>query len=67
MTDTWDEATFEGHERAQRRRGLALTPHERLAVAERLVRDAASTGALTAIRERRQREAMAAWAVRPEG
>lgn len=57
----WEEATFEGHERAQRRRALALTPAERLAAAERLVSDAARCGVLDRLRERRQREVLDAW------
>lgn len=62
MTDqAWEEATFEGHERAQRRRAQALAPIERLALVERLVRDAARTGVLASMRERKQREVMAGW------
>jgi hypothetical protein len=45
--DAWDdEATFEGHERAQRRRAAALTPAQRLALVEQLVRDVDRAGLL---------------------
>lgn len=59
--DVWSEATFAGHERAQRRRAASLTPVQRLDVVERLVRDAARAGVLVHVRARRQREVMASW------
>jgi hypothetical protein len=60
-TDPWEEATFEGLERAQRRRVAAWSPEERLAWLEDAVRDLAERGLLAALRERKQREVLAAW------
>jgi hypothetical protein len=59
--DAWDEATFEGLERAQRRRFAGLTPQERLRACEDMVRFAHEAGQLVGWRERKQRELMAAW------
>ena len=59
--DPWEEATFDGHSRAQRRRAAALEPQVRLALVERAVRDADRAGLLVLWRERRQREVIAAW------
>jgi hypothetical protein len=59
--DAWEEATFEGLERAQRRRFAGLTPQERLRACEDMVRFAHEVGQLVAWRERKQREVMAAW------
>jgi hypothetical protein len=62
MTDDgWHEATFEAHERAQRRRAAALTPAQRLALVEQLVRDAHRAGLLEQWRAAKQRAVMAAW------
>jgi hypothetical protein len=60
-TDPWQEATFEGHERAQRRRVAAWSPEERLVWLEDAVRDLAERGLLAALRERKQRQVLAAW------
>lgn len=60
-TDPWEEATFEGLERAQRRRVAAWSPEERLAWLDDAVRDLSERGLLAALRERRQRDVMAAW------
>lgn len=59
--DPWEEATFEGLERAQRRRVAAWSPQERLAWLEDAVRDLSERGLLVALRERKQRDVMAAW------
>lgn len=59
--DPWEEATFEGHARAQRARAAALTPQVRLAMVEQAVRDADRVGRLRQWRERKQREVMEAW------
>lgn len=62
MSDgAWEEATFDGHARAQRRRAAALEPQVRLTMVERAVRDAHRAGLLVRWRERRQREVIAAW------
>jgi hypothetical protein len=60
-TDPWDEATFEGLERAQRRRVAAWTPQQRLAWLEAALHDAHRAGVLQPLRERKQREVMEAW------
>jgi hypothetical protein len=62
-TDPWEEATFEGLERAQRRRVAVWSPEERLAWLEDAVGDLAERGLLAALRERKQREVLAAWEV----
>ncbi len=59
--DPWEEATFEGLERAQRRRVAAWSPQERLAWLEDAVRDLSERGLLVELRERKQRAVMAAW------
>lgn len=59
--DPWEEATFEGLERAQRRRVAAWSPLERLAWLDDAVRDLGERGLLVALRERKQRAVMAAW------
>lgn len=59
--DPWEEADFDGHRRAQRRREAALTPQQRLAAVEGLVRDAHRAGVLQGWRERKQREIVKAW------
>lgn len=61
MTDPWDEATFDGHRRAQLLRAATVSPAERLAAAEQLVRDAHRAGVLQLWRERKQRDVLAAW------
>jgi hypothetical protein len=60
-TDPWEEGTFEGLERAQRRRVAAWSPEERLEWLEDAVRDLSERGLLVALRERKQRAVMAAW------
>jgi hypothetical protein len=60
-TDPWQEATFEGLERAQRRRVAAWSPEERLAWLDDAVDDLIERGLLGALRERKQREVMDAW------
>lgn len=59
--DPWAEATFEGLQRAQRRRVAAWSPLERLAWLDDTVADLEERGLLATWRERRQREVMAAW------
>lgn len=61
MTDGWEEATFDGHEAAQRRRAAAGGPVQRLAAVEQLLRDADRLGLLEPWRERKQRDLMRAW------
>jgi hypothetical protein len=60
-TDPWAEATFDGLERAQRRRIAAWTPAERLAWLEETVADLDERGLLAPWRERKQREVTSAW------
>jgi hypothetical protein len=60
-TDSWEEGTFDGLERAQRRRVAAWTPEERLAWLDDAVDDLSERGLLGALRERRQREVVNAW------
>ena len=60
-SDPWEEATFEGLERAQRRRVAAWSPQERLAWLEDAVRDLSERGLLVELRERKQRAVKAAW------
>jgi hypothetical protein len=64
--DLWEEGTFEGLERAQRRRVAAWDPHERLAWLEEALDGLEEQGLLTAIRERKQRAVLAAWHRRPQ-
>jgi len=59
--DPWEEATFDGHARAQRRRAASLEPQVRLAMVERAVQDAHRAGLLVRWRERKQRDVLAAW------
>lgn len=59
--ERWDEATFEGASRAQRRRWATWTPQERLEWLDAAVLEAHRTGALAASRERKQREVERAW------
>jgi hypothetical protein len=59
--DPWAEATFEGLERAQRRRVAGWTPLERLAWLEDAVSELHARGLLVEWRERKQREVLAAW------
>jgi hypothetical protein len=59
--DPWAEATFEGLERAQRRRVAAWTPLERLAWLEDVLADLHERGQLAVWRERKQRELLEAW------
>jgi hypothetical protein len=61
MTDPWEEASFEGHERAQRRRAAALAPASRLAAVEQMLREAHRAGVLSTWRARKQREVLEAW------
>jgi hypothetical protein len=61
MTDPWDEATFAGLERAQRRRVASWTPMDRLAWLEAAVLDAHRAGLLPDLRARKQRAVMSAW------
>lgn len=61
MTDAWDEATFDGHESAQRRRAATASPAQRLAAVEQLLRDADRLGLIAPWRERKQRDLMTAW------
>lgn len=60
-TDPWEEATFEGLERAQRRRVAAWSPEERLAWLDDAVHDLDERGLLATLRERKQRETIDAW------
>jgi hypothetical protein len=60
-SDPWAEATFEGLERAQRRRVAAWTPMQRLAWLDDTVAELDERGLLVVWRERKQREVMAAW------
>lgn len=59
--DAWEEATFDGLARAQRRRVAAWTPQERLAWLDAVVLEAYRAGVLDDVRARRQRAVMAAW------
>jgi hypothetical protein len=59
--DPWEEGTFAGLERAQRRRVAAWTPQERLAWLEAVVLEAHRAGVLDDLRARKQRAVMAAW------
>jgi hypothetical protein len=61
-TDPWEEGTFEGLERAQRRRVAGWSPEERLAWLEDAVSDLSERGLLVALREHKQRELLEAWA-----
>lgn len=66
--DDWEEATFAGHEQAQRRRVSRWTPQERLAWLDAQVLEAHRSGVLAEVRERKQREVEALWSGRaPEG
>jgi len=60
-SDPWAEATFEGLERAQRRRVAAWAPLERLAWLDSALEELEELGLLATWRERRQREITAAW------
>ena len=59
--DPWEEATFEGLERGQRRRVAAWSAEERLAWLDDAVGDLIERGLLVALRERKQRELIEAW------
>ena len=61
MTDPWHEAGFDGARRAQARRVASWTPQERLDWLEAALLDAARTGVLAAMRERKQRRLLASW------
>jgi hypothetical protein len=61
MSDSWAEATFAGKAAAQTRRAAALSTEQRLAWLEAVLIDAARTGVLRALRERKQRELLEAW------
>lgn len=60
-SDPWAEGTFEGLERAQRRRVAAWSPSERLAWLDDTLADLDHRGLLATWRERRQREVLADW------
>jgi hypothetical protein len=61
MTDAWDEATYVGKARAQRRRFASLTPEQRLAWLEDALIEAERTGVLARVRQRKQRDVVQAW------
>ena len=64
--DPWEEGTFAGLERAQRRRVAAWTPQERLAWLDAVVLEAHRAGVLDDLRARRQHDVMAAWGATDE-
>jgi hypothetical protein len=59
--DAWAQGTFEGLERAQRRRIAAWTPLERFSWLEDTVAELEQRGLLARWRERKQAEVLAAW------
>jgi len=60
-SDAWAEATFEGFERARRRRVAAWTPQERLAWLDAVVLDLQRSGMLDEWRGKKQRAVVAEW------
>lgn len=63
--DPWQEATFDGLERAQRRRVAAWSPLERLAWLDDTLAGLDDLGLLATWRDRRQCEVLDAWAAAP--
>jgi hypothetical protein len=57
----WEAATFAGLERCQRRDVAALPPERRMQWLESALELAAASGALAAVRRRRQAECDALW------
>lgn len=61
VADAWEQGTFAGLERAQRRRVATWTALERLAWLDDAVAELDERGLLRRLRERRQAELLAAW------
>lgn len=63
--DPWRRATFVGTELAQAEAIADLTPDERVALLEELLKIAEASGALQRAREEKQRQIDEAWASSP--
>lgn len=61
MIDAWEEGTYAGKERAQRRRVARKSPQERLEWLEHALLDAERTGVLAEARQRKQHDQLQAW------